>query len=932
MKIRGLVPQRSHQRYKTKNWEIPIRRKAATTTRGLNNLTMAPGRGVVAYFFSAVIMTAHALLVPSHVLSQPGIASRQRPKRILVWRGHIRCSESVAGEAVPEPGERSPPSAFSVDLEIVGSASTPTIEKAEERTPDDVAGAAEASSLSNGMAAAAAAATTVAVAAKVAGAFTGRVTGGAAGAAAAGAAVAGAASVVDATMKNGTVSQAETPAMVFDDSADTPRLVTTGDWESRSAPFGAGELSLDRTQTEGFPEVADVLEFERGAELSMGSMNSAEETSLAAAGDASQTKAAAAAAAAATTVVVAAKVAGVVSGAAVAAAAGAAAASAAGVNLKNVTRDSGGQEDESDISAPTEVSVAMPPTESIKYPSAGTTALPPAVAIRPFTGLRDDILRRWPSYGSDWADGFQPKTVSAVMLLYVACLAPTVSFGGLSAVLTDGNIGVVEFLVSHGVSGIIYAVVSGQPMTFIAPTGLTLAFMAALYRFAGLAALPFLPLYGWVGIWTASMLTFLALGGFAMLIEFCTSFTDDVFNALLALNFLVEACKSLARGFIEAGPDKTSPFLSLNFAILTCYTSLQLNQARTSKLFTKSIREAISDFGPILVILATSVLSLLPVFKSLGMEFLQVPAVRQLAGGRQLFLPLGVVPIWARWGAALPAVLLTVLFYLDHLISVRVVNAPRHRMKKGTAYNQDLFALGAIVALQSICGMPWMCGATVQSLNHIRAMATYGKASEYKALDAEKPIDAESAIGDSRREVDERLPARSTVLLSPPAPTPPKGELIEGLGGLAGGLGGSIDTEGENGSLERALPTKSRREGSERSRLALAKIGRAMRRTMDVFLGTNLVSESESLGSEQGDHIKPKAWTPETGDEKELQIISVVETRLSGLVLHSMILSSVLLLPFLQYIPMPVIYGIFLYLGRKVRAQCDFYFFFPCCT
>mmetsp|Transcript_14257 Transcript_14257/g.26187 ORF Transcript_14257/g.26187 Transcript_14257/m.26187 type:complete len:207 (+) Transcript_14257:3-623(+) len=59
-------------------------------------------------------------------------------------------------------------------------------------------------------------------------------------------------------------------------------------------------------------------------------------------------------------------------------------------------------------------------------------------------------------------------------------------------------------------------------------------------------------------------------------------------------------------------------------------------------------------------------------------------------------------------------------------------------------------------------------------------------------------------------------------------------------------------------------------------------------------------------------------------DNAAVQITSVLETRLSGLVLHLMILSSVALLPLLRYIPMPVIYGVFLYLGRKVMSGNEF--------
>jgi HCO3- transporter family len=44
----------------------------------------------------------------------------------------------------------------------------------------------------------------------------------------------------------------------------------------------------------------------------------------------------------------------------------------------------------------------------------------------------------------------------------------------------------------------------------------------------------------------------------------------------------------------------------------------------------------------------------------------------------------------------------------------------------------------------------------------------------------------------------------------------------------------------------------------------------------------------------------------------------VIETRLTGFIIHASILSSLLLLPSLGNIPIPVISGIFLYLGKKM--------------
>ena len=71
--------------------------------------------------------------------------------------------------------------------------------------------------------------------------------------------------------------------------------------------------------------------------------------------------------------------------------------------------------------------------------------------------LREDFGRRMPHYLSDWTDGFKMKrqTIPAVLFLYFACLTPAVSFGTIANEITNGSIGVVEFLLSCGLSGIV---------------------------------------------------------------------------------------------------------------------------------------------------------------------------------------------------------------------------------------------------------------------------------------------------------------------------------------------------------------------------------------------------------------------------------------------------------------------------------------------
>lgn len=202
-------------------------------------------------------------------------------------------------------------------------------------------------------------------------------------------------------------------------------------------------------------------------------------------------------------------------------------------------------------------------------------------------------------------------------------------------------------------------------------------------------------------------------------------FTDEVFNALLALNFTYEALRNIVARFFQTGADKTQAFLALNMAFATFALSQKLVSYRSSNYFTHRIREFLSDFGPALTIIIMTAVGSLPTIANLGMDYLRAPKRFQLAGGRPWLIPLWELPTWARAAAAVPAALLTVLFFLDHNISIRVVNNPDNGMKKPPAYHLDLLVLGGIVLVSSLLGLPWMCAATIQSLNHVRSVTDY---------------------------------------------------------------------------------------------------------------------------------------------------------------------------------------------------------------
>jgi hypothetical protein len=81
--------------------------------------------------------------------------------------------------------------------------------------------------------------------------------------------------------------------------------------------------------------------------------------------------------------------------------------------------------------------------------------------------------------------------------------------------------------------------------------------------------------------------------------------------------------------------------------------------------------------------------------------------------------------VWVRWAAVGPAILVSVLIFLDQNITARLVNSPDNRLRRGPAYHLDLAVVGLLVGVCSLFGLPWLVAATVRSLNHVRSLANF---------------------------------------------------------------------------------------------------------------------------------------------------------------------------------------------------------------
>ena len=86
--------------------------------------------------------------------------------------------------------------------------------------------------------------------------------------------------------------------------------------------------------------------------------------------------------------------------------------------------------------------------------------------------------------------------------------------------------------------------------------------------------------------------------------------------------------------------------------------------------------------------------------------------------------PLDGIDAKGIFGAMFPALMLYLLFFIDHNISSILTQAPKFHLKKPSAYHWDFFCLGLTIVPCGMLGLPPGSGLIPQAPLHTRALAT----------------------------------------------------------------------------------------------------------------------------------------------------------------------------------------------------------------
>ncbi|XP_048879516.1 electroneutral sodium bicarbonate exchanger 1 isoform X2 [Brienomyrus brachyistius] len=408
---------------------------------------------------------------------------------------------------------------------------------------------------------------------------------------------------------------------------------------------------------------------------------------------------------------------------------------------------------------------------------------------RLFGGLILDMKRKAPFYLSDFRDGLSLQCVASFLFLYCACMSPVITFGGLLGEATGGRISAIESLLGASMTGVAYSLFAGQPLTILGSTGPVLVFEKILFKFCKDYDLSYLSLRTCIGLWTAFLCLLLVATDASSLVCYITRFTEEAFASLICLIFIYEALEKLVHlgelypinthSDLErltlyycrcAEPDNPSNrtlefwnkrnitvsavpwanltvkecldfqgqflgtacghhgpytpdvlFWSVILFFSTCALSSFFKQFKTSRYFPTKVRSMISDFAVFLTIV---IMVLLDYVVGIPSQKLQVPSkFKPTRDDRGWIMnPIGRNPWWTVLAASIPALLCTILIFMDQQITAVIINRKEHKLLKGCGYHLDLLMVGVMLAVCSMMGLPWFVAATVLSITHVNSL------------------------------------------------------------------------------------------------------------------------------------------------------------------------------------------------------------------
>uniref|UniRef100_A0A8C8JWR6 Anion exchange protein n=1 Tax=Oncorhynchus tshawytscha TaxID=74940 RepID=A0A8C8JWR6_ONCTS len=366
-------------------------------------------------------------------------------------------------------------------------------------------------------------------------------------------------------------------------------------------------------------------------------------------------------------------------------------------------------------------------------------------------GLFLDIKRKIPWLLSDFYEGFHIQSISAVLFIYLGCITNAITFGGLLGDATDNYQGVMESFLGTALSGTVFCLFSGQPLIILSSTGPILIFEKLLFEFSKNNGIDYMELRLWIGIHSCLQCFLLVATDASYIIKYMTRFTEEGFSSLISFIFISDAIKKMMGSFkyypinTDFKPDYVTaykceclapdPMASMIFnglvPVPTDNTSSLFGLNITGLDWSQLSKKECVKYGGSLVGNTCKYVPDLAL-----MSFILFFGTYSMTVSLKKFKFSRYFPTKSTWANIpdelrlfVPALLVTILIFMDQQISAVIVNRKENKLRKGCGYHLDLFWVGVLMAACSFLGLPWYVAATVISIAHIDSLKMESESS-----------------------------------------------------------------------------------------------------------------------------------------------------------------------------------------------------------
>ena len=250
-------------------------------------------------------------------------------------------------------------------------------------------------------------------------------------------------------------------------------------------------------------------------------------------------------------------------------------------------------------------------------------------------GLQRDWKYHVSTYRGEWTR--RPKSISkvvaATIFAFFTQLIPALIFADLLDIMTNGNISVIETLLSAGIIGVIYSIITGQSLVLLGITGPVAILLGTSYGLAETFQTNYYSFFFFICMWTSLLHLLTAMNDTIMdFVRYITAFTSSIFEFFIGITFIYESLRDLIQPLhlahestainttedTQQGTNSvtattgTSVWISFVIGIFSFFICYTLHFAEHWMYFNYPIRAFLSSYNMVISVTIVTGLSYLP--------------------------------------------------------------------------------------------------------------------------------------------------------------------------------------------------------------------------------------------------------------------------------------------------------------------------------